>query len=250
MKHSWKNKLDARGLEFVELSSKLHHVKQPTGLNADEVRRWVKDQKAIFSSYPKSDELGEKRKVKLDPRFVELLVKTDPDCELSKEEMQQAFENESWPLLRAEHLEMHQRIALMLEADQMLRFQLYAALAFIIVFFQKMVSRAFKKQFGTKEFSWFKMTTAVARHIKWIGDSFRGEVKPEPGRVNLELAGLVDAILRFQREPLTQLELYEAVKAAGGKVPEDPEAFRLWLHRARKDGLVTKFRSTRAPSDK
>jgi len=195
------------------------------------------------------DDLGEKRKVALDPKFIALLVTTDPEWELSEQETQKMFEQEEWPLLRAEQLEVHQRIALMLEADQALRFQAYEAVAFAIVFFRRMASSSLKKQFGTKKVSWFKMVSAIAQHLRWIGDVFRGEIKPEPGRVNVELASLVDAILRFQKEPLTQLELYEAVKAAGGKVPEDPEAFRLWLHRARKDGLVTRFRSTRMAAD-
>ena len=37
-----------------------------------------------------------------------------------------------------------------------------------------------------------------------------------------------------------------ALAAAGAELPEDPEAFRLWLHRARKQGLVTKFRTRRS----
>ena len=73
----------------------------------------------------------------------------------------------------------------------------------------------------------------------------RGSVRKPPGKLNVELAGLGDAILEHQKEPLTQVELYEALKAAGAEVPEDPEAFRLWLHRARKQGLVRKLRSSR-----
>lgn len=245
MKRSWQEKLDTRGLQFIEVTAKLRRVKQPTSLNADEVRRWVEDEKEVLSSYPDLDDLGEKRKVDLDPKFIELLLQSNAHWELSKEEMQQMFKLENWPLLQAEHLEMHQRIALLLEADQELRFQAYAAVAYAIVFFRRIFSGTLKKQFGTKKVGWFKMTRAIAQHLGWIGDIFRGEIRPEPGRVNVELASIVDAILGFQKEPLTQVELYEAVKAAGGKVPEDPEAFRLWLHRARKDGLVTKFRSTR-----
>ncbi len=74
-------------------------------------------------------------------------------------------------------------------------------------------------------------------------------LKVSPGRVNVELAGLVDAIMKYQKEPLTQVELYDALKAAGAELPEDPEAFRLWLHRARKQGLVKNFRSSRTDAD-
>jgi hypothetical protein len=77
----------------------------------------------------------------------------------------------------------------------------------------------------------------------------RGNITEPPGRVNVELANLANAILEHQKEPLTQVELHEALKAAGAKLPENPEAFRLWLHRAKKDGLVKNSPSTRAKSD-
>ena len=59
-----------------------------------------------------------------------------------------------------------------------------------------------------------------------------------PGRLNVELASLTNAILAYQKKPLTQVELYAALQAAGAELPRDPEAFRLWLHRARKQDLV------------
>jgi hypothetical protein len=43
-----------------------------------------------------------------------------------------------------------------------------------------------------------------------------------------------------------QVELYAALQAAGAELPREPEAFRLWLHRARKQGLVTKPRARRS----
>jgi hypothetical protein len=249
MKRSWEDKLDPRGLEFIELAAKLRQIKPPSSFNHDELRKWTKAQNSVLSSYRNVDDFAEKRKVNPDPRFIKLLIDTDPECELSEEEMKALFAREEWPLFRAEQWELHERIALMFEENKGFRFQAYAGLAFAIVFLRRMFSSTWKKQFGTKKVGLFKMTSAIGQHFKWIGDLARGHVKPEPGRVNVELAGLVDTILRFQKEPLTQIELYEAVKAAGATVPEDPEAFRLWLHRARKDGLVTKFRSTRDPSD-
>jgi hypothetical protein len=38
---------------------------------------------------------------------------------------------------------------------------------------------------------------------------------------------------------LTQVELYAALKAAGAELPRDPEAFWLWLHRAKTRGCST-----------
>ena len=60
---------------------------------------------------------------------------------------------------------------------------------------------------------------------------------------SLVLRGTWGTGLEYQKEPLTQVELYAALQAAGADLPNDPEAFRLWLHRVRKQGLVTKFRA-------
>ncbi|HTA25962.1 MAG TPA: hypothetical protein VK763_20695 [Terriglobales bacterium] len=86
-----------------------------------------------------------------------------------------------------------------------------------------------------------KAFVAVAQNLEWAAGMLRGNFEEAPGRVNVELAGLADAIMERQTQPLTQVELYDTLKAAGAEVPEDPEAFRLWLHRARKQGLVKNF---------
>src|SRR5437879_4874847 len=107
MKHSWEEKLDQKGLKFVEASAKLRRIMPPSGVGPIEIRRWIKEQTGVLSSYP---ELPAKRKVKLDPEFVRLLLRANPDSELDEEEMLGLFENEEFPLLRADELELHQRI--------------------------------------------------------------------------------------------------------------------------------------------
>lgn len=239
MKRSWQEKLDERGLKFVEMAAKLKRIRPPATLD---MSRWIKEQKDVFSSAP---DLEPKRKVKLDPEFVRLLRQSNPDIELNDEEMLRLFEDEEFPLLRAEELELHQRITLALEADQKMRFEAYGAVASAIILIRRMFSGGLKKQLGTKTRSFFQLLTAIAQNLEWMGGALRGDLKEPPGRVNIELASLADEILEHQKEPLTHLELYAALSAAGAELPEDPEAFRLWLHRARKEGLVKKYRSTR-----
>jgi len=151
----------------------------------------------------------------------------------------QSFEPRNWSYIK--------RIFLDLESDQNKRFQTYGAVASGITLLRRLFSGAFKKQLGTKQLTLFKIFAAVAQNLEWVGTLLRGKgnLREPPGRVNVELANLVDAILKHQKEPLTQVELYDAVKAAGGEVQEDPEAFRVWLHRAVKDGLVKDYRSSR-----
>jgi len=106
-------------------------------------------------------------------------------------------------------------------------------------------SGGLKKQLGTRAPEPAEFLLAIAQNLEWAAGALRGNVAEPPGRVNIELASLVDTILEHQKEPLTQIELYEALDAACVDLPEDPEAFRLWLHRATKQGLVKGSRSKR-----
>jgi hypothetical protein len=246
MKHSWEEKLDQQGLKFVEVSAKLRRIRQPSTLGQSELTRWVQEQKDVLSAYP---ELDAKRKVNLNPEFLRFLLRTNPDIELTEEEWLGMFEHEEFPMLRADELELHQRVFLYLESDQNKRFEIYGAVASVIILLRTFFSGGLKRQLGTKKPSLFKMFTALAQNLEWFGAALRGDLKVPPGRVNVELASLVDAILKHQKEPLTQMELYNALETAGAELPEDPEAFRLWLHRARKQGLVKNFRSSRTDAD-
>lgn len=246
MKHSWEEKLGQQGLKFVELNAKLRRIRQPSTLGQSELERWIKEQKSVLSTYP---ELDAKRKVNLNPEFLRFLLRANPDIELTEEEWLGMFEREEFPMFRADELELHQRIFLYLESDQNMRFKIYGSVASVIILLRTFFSGGLKRQLGTKKPGLFKMFTALAQNLEWFGAALRGNLKAPPGRVNVELSGLVDAILKYQEEPLTQVELYDALKAAGAELPEDPEAFRLWLHRARKQGLVKNFRSSRTDAD-
>jgi hypothetical protein len=241
MTRSWEEKLDEKGLKYVELSAKLHQIRPLSSLSSAERERWINEQISVYSYYP---ELDPKRKVNLDPEFVRLLRRTHPGIELSEEETIALFKKEEFPLLRADELEWHQRIFLALESNQNRRFKIYGALAGGIVLLRTLFSGGLKKQLGTKTPNRFQFFKAMAQNFEWFGSAFRGDLKEPPGRVNVALAGLVNKLLEHQKKPLTQVELYDVLKAAGAKLPEDPEAFRLWLHRARKDGLVNDSRTS------
>ena len=244
MTHSWKEKLDDAGVKFVEAHAKARQVRPPASLDFGEIGRWLKEQRTVWSAYP---ELDEKRKAQLTPEFVRLYVHTHPEVELNAEEMQVLFDREEFPVPRAEELEWTQRIALALEADPNMRMQAYEAVGSAIVWLQRMFAGGLKKQLGTAiPNSSSEFFAALAPQLEWAANMLRGNITKSPGRFNVELAGLADSILEHQKEPLTQVELYDALAAAGAELPEDPEAFRLWLHRARKQGLVTKFRIRRS----
>lgn len=241
MTHSWKDKLDDQGLELVEMVQKLRQIKMPGAFNAAERERWIKEQKEVYSSHPN---LEQKRKVKLDREFVRRLLRMHPEIELNEDQLIVLFQQEEFSQLRAEELELHQRIFMFLESSQDRRFEVYATVASGIVLFRHLFGRLLKMQLGTQKLNLFGLFGFIAQNLEWLAGLLRGKIKKPPGRENVELAALIDAILEHQKEPLTQIELYEAVTASGAEVPPDPEAFRLWLHRARKKGLVKNYRST------
>jgi hypothetical protein len=241
MSHSWEEKLDEKGLKYVEFSAKLHKIRPLSNLSSAERERWIKEQISVYSAYP---ELDPKRKVNLDPEFVRLLQRTHPEIEASEEETIAVFEKEEFPLLRADELELHQRIFLAFESSQDRRFKIYGALAFGIVLCREFFSEAWKRCFGAKTPNQFQVFRASAQNLEWFGSALRGDLKEPPGRVNVVRAGLVNKILEHQKEPLTKMELYYALQAAGADLHEDPENFRRWLHRARKDGLINASRTS------
>ena len=240
MKRSWQEKLDEQGLKLVEARAKLGRIRLPATMDPSEWKRWIEEQKDVFSSYP---DLDAKRKVELDAKFVRLYHRANPHLGLQEQELRFLFEKFDLPMALADELELAQRFALALEADQNKRIEAYVTVARGIIQLRQMFSGALRKQLGTKAPNREELLAAVAQDLEWVADMLRGNIRKPPGKLNVELAGLADAILDHQKEPLTQVELYEALKAAGAEVPEDPEAFRLWLHRARKQGLVKKFRS-------
>ena len=237
---SWKEKLDEQGLKLIEAKAKLGRIRLPATMDSSEWKRWIEEQKDVFSSYP---DLDAKRKVKLDSEFVRLYHRANPEIGLQKHELQFLFEKFELPVALADELELAQRFALVLEANQNKIIEAYLSVARGIIQLRQMFSGALRKQLGTKAPNREELLSAVSQDLQWVADMLRGSTRKPPGKLNVELAGLADAILEHQKEPLTQVELYEALKAARAELPEDPEAFRLWLHRARKQGLVKKFRS-------
>jgi hypothetical protein len=236
MKHSWREKLDEKGLKLVELNANLRRVNPLQNMDYEEITRWLNQVKTVLKAFP---ELDDKRKAKLDPKFIPLFLSAHPEIELDVDKLRYLFEHEELEMLRAEELELMQQITFWLEADQTNRLKAYETVAGIIVLIKELFSGGFlTKQFADQTPKQFELFWAIAKQLDWAAEMLRGNVTEAPGRHNVELANLVNAILEHQKSELTQIELYEALKAAGAQLPENPEAFRLWLHRARKQGLV------------
>jgi hypothetical protein len=222
MKHSWEEKLDEQGLKLIGAKAKLGRIRLPATMDPSEWKRWIEEQKDVFSSYP---DLDAKRKVKLDAEFVRLYHRANPQIGLQEHELRFLFEKFELPVALADELELAQRFALALEADQNKRIEAYVTVAGGIIQLRQMFSGALRKQLGTKTPNREELLAAVAQDLDWVADMLRGSIRKPPGKLNVELAWLADAILEHQKEPLTQVELYEALKAAGGSFPKIQRLF-------------------------
>jgi len=238
MKREWKKKLDIEGLQLVEAHARLQRLGPPPLTNRQDFVKWVTQNKQIQNSYP---ELHNHRRIKVTPEFVEFYLLGDPESaqQVSRDELASLFTEEEWPAPIADALEIAEKLWMTFEGDPKERAGAYVAIGAWISTIGPMINDMKERQFGKASTDARQYFIAMAQVLEWFGSALRGRAEVPRGRVNIELAKLVNAILSHEKERLTQVELYEALKEAGAEIPSDPEVFRVWLHRARKSGLVT-----------
>jgi hypothetical protein len=241
MKRQWQEKIDGKGLQLIEAHARQQKLDPPRSLNRREFSRWMREQNDILSSYP---DLAPKKQIRLKPEFVRSWIEANPELigDLNRQELQNLFEDCEWPSFIADSLELAQKLWLTYESHPQKRAEAYVSVAGWIVLLRSLSAPITDFQFG-KKIDGKNLGVPIAQFLNWIARMLReGRIAKPPIRANLELVRLVNAILEHQKERLTQLELYHALKAAGAEVPEDPEAFRVWLYRAKKRGLIKNSR--------
>jgi hypothetical protein len=122
----------------------------------------------------------------------------------------------------------------------------YFMLSLLIVMVKDFLATMRQMQYGAEPLDDAKIASLAAQFFETLAQLCRGRIPQAKGRYNLELVGLVKIIEEHQTEILTADDLHEALKAAGVTVPGG-ETWRIWLWRARKDGLIAP-RQTRARS--
>lgn len=94
-----------------------------------------------------------------------------------------------------------------------------------------------RMQFGAEPLDAAKFLTLAGQFFDMLSQACRGRATPNKGRYNVELISLVKMIQDHQTEKMSPREIREALLTAGVRVPEG-ETWRLWLWRARKNGLI------------
>ena len=93
------------------------------------------------------------------------------------------------------------------------------------------------QEFGVDPLDAEKKRALAAMSLEFFAGLCRGKFDPPKGQLNTELIDLVNLIQDSSNEALTPKELHEAIFVAGLAVG-DSENFRVWLHRAKKKGLI------------
>jgi len=94
------------------------------------------------------------------------------------------------------------------------------------------------EQFGNRPLDEKEALRLIAMSLEIVAKLLRGQWKPKKGRsTDVELLELVNLIQQQSSGKLTPQQIREVLRYAGIAAP-DHENWRVWLHRARRQGLV------------
>jgi hypothetical protein len=233
----WQEKVDEFCRKYLDVHREarrlMSQVKTP-----DDLFSYVHSPNPAGEVFEQHSELREMKTITLVPEFVQMVEGVPWLRELA-----QAGEHE-YPARMADILDMMQTLALFQSLAPEVKLNAYFMLALLIVMVKDFLGTMRHMQYGTEPLDDAKIATLAAQFFEMLAQLCRGRIPQAKGRYNLELVGLVKMIEEHQNEKLSSDDLREALKAAGVTVPRG-ETWRIWLWRARKDGLIAP-RPTRA----
>jgi hypothetical protein len=226
----WQEKVDPYCLKYLEVYGEARRLmaKLPEPSDLRSLAKWPKPVREIFERHP---ELSKTKRICLKPEFVQMLESVP-----SFRGMVMVGEH-VYPAQMADILEMMQDIVLFPSFTPEVKMGGYFWLALGIVTLKDILGQMWRQQYGAEPLDETKIATLAAQFFEMLAQLCRGRIPQTKGRHNLELVGLVKMIQEHQKEVMTPHDLREALTAGGVAVPEG-ETFRIWLWRARKDGLI------------
>ncbi len=229
---SWRDKLDPEGLAFLDAHRVARSAYRVPDGQIRDLGAWLRDLGTVVKDFPEPPDFGDARTITLDKDFIELLKLAEMPLAHSLKE----GDNEVVPGL-ADMLEGAQTCAALLERGPQARLQIYLVIGFGYRLLRPLWEHSRFEQFGKDPLDQEKLSKLIALGLETAAKLLRGQWKPPKGRIDGELVGLVNVIQWCSSAPLTPKEMHEAVSHAGISVP-DGDAWKVWLHRARKRKLV------------
>lgn len=176
-------------------------------------------------------ELRETKSIRLKPEFVQMME------EVPRFKGIFAAGEREYPAGLARILGTVQQLALFSGLTPEMKMAVYFVLAFYYAQLEDLFAKMRRMQYGAEPLDVAKLLTLAGQFFDMLSQACRGRATPYKGRHNLELISLVKIILEHQTEKMSPREIREALATAGVSVPEG-ETWRLWLWRARKNGLI------------
>ena len=226
----WQEKVDEFCLKFLEIYREGRRLMSQAAGSQDLASfvRMPDPAEDVFKQHP---DLWERKTICLKPEFVQML---EPVPALKAVAV---VGEHAYPARMADILEMMQNLALFPSFPPEVKLGGYFGLALVIVVLKDFLGTMRRMQYGAEPLDQAKIATLAAQFFELIAQLCRGHVPQTKGRYNLELLELVKMIQEHQRETMTPGDLRKALTAAGVSVPQG-ETWRIWLWRARRDGLI------------
>ncbi len=226
----WQEKVDEFCLRYLEVYREARRLmsQAATGRDLSSFIKAPEPAEEIFKQHP---ELHETKTVCLKPEFVQMLEGVPWLQAIAK------VGEHPYPTGIADTLEMMQTLALFPGFPPEVKMGGYFGLALVMVVLRDFLGTMRRMQYGAEPLDQTKIAALAAQFFEMLAQLCRGRVPQIKGRHNLELVGLVKMIQEHQRATMTARDLSQALAAAGVAVPEG-ETWRIWLWRARKEGLI------------
>lgn len=228
----WQGKVDDFCLKYLEVYREarraMSQAAEPQNLGS--YAQAANPAEDIFQKHP---ELRETKTIRLNPEFVQMLEAV-PNLRTMVQEGEHVY-----PGRIADTLEMMQMLLSFPSLPPEIKLNGCFMLSLWIVIGKDLWASMRRTQYGAEPLDETKVATLAAQFFELLAQLCRGRVPQTKGRHNVELVELVKMILEHQTEEMSPGDLAQALEAAGVSVPRG-ETWRIWLWRARRDGLVPK----------
>lgn len=188
-------------------------------------------------------ELHATKSIRLEPEFVQMME------EVPRFKGILAVGEQEFPAGLARILGTVQQLALLSHLTPEMKMAGYFFLASYYANLEDLFGTMRRMQYGAEPLDAAKILTLAGQFFDMLSQACRGRAMPNKGRYNLELISLVKMIQEHQTEKMSPREIREILVTVGVSVPEG-ETWRLWLWRARKNGLIPSGSAAAMPRSK
>ena len=232
----WQEKVDQYCRSYLQAYPEMCRLaaQLPESIDLSSIQ-WRRSTKGVFKQLrelsEQRPELSETKLIRLKPEFVQMME------EVPALKGMFAVGEQECPAEFAKILEPMQQLALFPGLPREMKMGAYFLLAGFYATLKDLFGSMRRMQYGAEPLDRTKVFNLAGQFFEMLAQACRGRPRQNKGRYNLELIALVKMIQEHQTEKMSSEEIREALAAAGVSVPEG-EAWRIWLWRARKDGLI------------